>query len=486
MVTKTDAPLDDGKHLWSSILADVQSHSALKLPSRKNMVVLGDNETGKTTLVARLQNTEDPMKGTGLEYHFIDVKDEERDDHTRLGVWILDGDEYYASLLKFALNEENFEDTIVLICASMAEPWKIKDALEQWAEILEKHVSRLKITRERMQEYKESLVRHFQEYSEPDELQITTHSSSRRHNPLHPPPSQQTDSEKVVLPLGEHTLAKNLGIPIVVIVTKTDAIPSLEKEYEYREEHFDFIQQHVRKFCLTYGASLFYTSVKEDKNCDILNRYLQHRIYGFPFMHSAYVVEKDCIFVPTGWDNIKKINILNENMSSIKDKTKYEAVISKPTVRKTLQKEAEIVAEDEQVFLLRQQSNVAKSNVGGSPLAPGASPAGSGKQESPLRTPQARNPALGPGNVRMKNVGPGPATAANEGVLANFFNSLLNKKPGAGPAGMPGSPGSVNPGSPASAAVTTAAASPKPDGQGDGEKVTPASKPKPRPTQGTT
>ena len=39
----------------------------------------------------------------------------------------------------------------------------------------------------------------------------------------------------------------------------------------------------IRKFCLQYGASLFYTSVKEDKNCDLLYKYLVHRIFNFPF-----------------------------------------------------------------------------------------------------------------------------------------------------------------------------------------------------------
>ena len=57
----------------------------------------------------------------------------------------------------------------------------------------------------------------------------------------------------------------------------------LEKDFDYKDEHFDFIQQAVRKFCLQYGASLFYTSVKEDKNCDLLYKYLVHRIYHFPF-----------------------------------------------------------------------------------------------------------------------------------------------------------------------------------------------------------
>ncbi len=47
----------------------------------------------------------------------------------------------------------------------------------------------------------------------------------------------------------------------------------------------------------TDGASLFYVSAKEDKNCDLLSSYLQHRIYALPFTQNAYVVEKDCIFV---------------------------------------------------------------------------------------------------------------------------------------------------------------------------------------------
>ena len=69
----------------------------------------------------------------------------------------------------------------------------------------------------------------------------------------------------------------------MVVVTKTDYMSELEKDFDYKDEHFDFIQQAVRKFCLQYGASLFYTSVKEDKNCDLLYKYLVHRIYNFPF-----------------------------------------------------------------------------------------------------------------------------------------------------------------------------------------------------------
>jgi len=39
----------------------------------------GDNESGKTTLIAKLQGVEDPKKGSGLEFAYIDVRDDYRD-----------------------------------------------------------------------------------------------------------------------------------------------------------------------------------------------------------------------------------------------------------------------------------------------------------------------------------------------------------------------------------------------------------------------
>lgn len=48
---------------------------------------------------------------------------------------------------------------------------------------------------------------------------------------------------------------------------------------------------------MQYGAGLFYTSAKEDKNCDLLYKYLTHRIYSLPFRTPALVVEKDAVLM---------------------------------------------------------------------------------------------------------------------------------------------------------------------------------------------
>ena len=44
-----------------------------------------------------------------------------------------------------------------------------------------------------------------------------------------------------------------------VTLLQSDAISTLEKEMDYKEERFDFIQQHVRKICLNCILSTFFS-----------------------------------------------------------------------------------------------------------------------------------------------------------------------------------------------------------------------------------
>ena len=47
----------------------------------------------------------------------------------------------------------------------------------------------------------------------------------------------------------------------------------------------------------TDGAGLIYTSVKEEKNLDLIYKYIVHKVYDFPFTTPALVVEKDAVFM---------------------------------------------------------------------------------------------------------------------------------------------------------------------------------------------
>lgn len=84
-------------------------------------------------------------------------------------------------------------------------------------------------------------------------------------------------------------------------------------------------------FCsFSDGAALVYVSVKISKNCEVLFKYLVHRIYGLQFKTPALVVEKDAVFIPTGWDNEKKIAILYENIQSFSPDDDFNDIITVP------------------------------------------------------------------------------------------------------------------------------------------------------------
>jgi dynein light intermediate chain 1 len=406
--------------IWSNILQQVRQTDTKKLPPNKSILVLGDNETGKTTLIARLAGLDAPMKGSGLEYYFIEIRDDYRDDSTKLGAWILDGEIRNTNLLNFALTEANFEHSCCLLVASMSQPWNIMRSLETWANVLEKHIESLQIKPGKLKQYKQNLMLRFLNYvASTDEsdgklvagLNLTNEPEGRVKKAINDDEYLDHDDEVFnastmsVKELGRDALSKNLGIDIIVVITKTDHISTLEKDHDYTEETFDFIQQAIRKFCLQYGAALFYVSAKVNKNCDLLHKYLAHRIYDLPFKANASVVERDAIFVPSGWDNEKKISILYDNIRSVNPDDDYEDFIHEPTHSGPVQRDAEIVIESDQEFLLRMQGDLSKQVPPTMPNAP-----------SPV---QARSQNLSNTSI--------DAQPSGEGVLQNFFNSLLSK-----------------------------------------------------------
>ncbi|XP_077526589.1 dynein light intermediate chain [Haemaphysalis longicornis] len=423
---------DESQNIWSSILKQVQASLPNKLPSHKLLLVLGDNESGKTTLIAKLQGNDDPKKGSGLEYHYLYVRDEYREDQTRLGVWVLDGDPWHRNLLKFVITEETLEDTTVLLTASMTAPWSILESLQSWATVLEEHLARLRLPEATVEKNRLRVMRRFQDYIEPgDEIEGVTLPLRRTSVTV-----GDGGGDAAALPLGDDTLTNNLGLDVIVVITMTDFMGSLEKNFDFKDEHFDFIQQAVRKFCLRYGAALFYTSVKEDKNCDLLYKYLVHRIYGFPFKTPALVVEKDGVFIPSGWDNDKKIAILYENITSASPDDPYSEVITKPMTRKPLQREPEVVAECDQAFLARQLAlvNQQTPSPGRATEAQARTPVGVQKSAE-RRLPGSHGVPSPAGKKESEFAKLSQAEGVkggNEGVLQNFFNSLLHRKTGPG------------------------------------------------------
>ena len=64
------------QNIWSHILQEVQN-STKKMPPAKSLILLGDNESGRSTLISRIKGVENISKGIGLEYHYIEINNEE-------------------------------------------------------------------------------------------------------------------------------------------------------------------------------------------------------------------------------------------------------------------------------------------------------------------------------------------------------------------------------------------------------------------------
>ncbi|KAG0198970.1 hypothetical protein BGX28_007680 [Mortierella sp. GBA30] len=474
--------------VWSSLL---QSVASSRLVPTKDVIILGDPHSGKSTLIELLKtalptpssdalaNGDDPTKnvngvvltsgtngvtntgngsapvmvemGTGtsednmfgdkkndlaLSYSYWNVEDDENEDTVaRLGLYQIAGShKSYHALLKYCLNTKTIADSAVVIVLDWSKPWTFMETLQRWIKVLEGAIQQIcqegavasatwTKGKALMDELEEKLSRFLQEYTEPQphpSLGTTIYNETSVLG--------TSDAQSVLLPLTEGCLTNNTGVPIIVVCTKSDHINNLERELDYQEETFDYIQQSLRTICLKYGASLFYTSIHHPHTFANLRQYLLHRFLtpstlntpqpqpsSFPFKLRAQVVERDQVMVPAGWDSIGKIKVLrngfdcegvaegwevdeqmtknpNADQTSATEiganavasaRQVYEEVITNPkhnhapvTIQPT------ITAEDDQVFLDRfveilQRANertgmTLGSSMGGSTGSPGA------------------------------------------------------------------------------------------------------------------
>jgi dynein light intermediate chain 1 len=165
-------------------------------------------------------------------------------DTPKLGVWILDGDAACsAPLLKFAIKPETLEDIILILVASMTQPWSLLSTLKKWTTLIEEYIDRLKIDPIRLRDMRDHLQYDFQDYIEPNDSSVMLTSSTTIKSGVGgsrvpssvssvsiasttTPLSLTNGDEQVVLPLSDGVLTKSLGIPIIVVITKVKRLSS--------------------------------------------------------------------------------------------------------------------------------------------------------------------------------------------------------------------------------------------------------------------
>lgn len=109
--------------------------------------------------------------------------------------------------------------------------------------------------------------------------------------------------------LPEGTLVTNPFIPVAIVCSKIDLIQTKERSETKNilEKNLDYISYSLRKFCISYGASLVYTSANANTNIKLLYDYILTRIHDEEQRHPSNVNDKEALFIPTGFDSLELI-----------------------------------------------------------------------------------------------------------------------------------------------------------------------------------
>lgn len=188
-------------------------------------------------------------------------------------------EDYLTKLINQVLNESKIHETFIVIALDLQQPWTFMEDLTKWMGILTEAFAKVKLNLSALDDMRsriEDYIRTFKEDEAQDEQ------------------NKQDDEEKekqVKLPLREGVLKTNIGLPIMVVVNKSDLLEQAEKEKDW-DNKFEVIQFSLRQFCIQCshfpfhsldGATLLFTSSKTNTNLNVFYEYILHRLYDFDF-----------------------------------------------------------------------------------------------------------------------------------------------------------------------------------------------------------
>ena len=146
--------------------------------------------------------------------------------------------------------------------------------------------------------------------------------------------------------LKEGVLKTNIGVPVCIIVNKSDIV-SQQEEKKFYENNSKFILKHIRQIAISYGAAIAYVSGKEKINLTLLYDYICNVLFGFDLLHYPNLDNNDCFFIPAGYDSTTTL----EEFDIEKDlNTFYDDKFPSKNDNKKKEEE-EIVCEETNAFL---------------------------------------------------------------------------------------------------------------------------------------
>lgn len=330
---------------------------------------------------------------------------------------------------------EALQRCVVVVALDLSSPWSLVATLRKWLDDVLSTFVHAALDAPRLAALQRHSVRRFASYVDP------TRANAAAAAQLAADVGAQLD-----LPAG--TLARNLGVPIIVAGCKADCFDALERDFDFTDAAFEHVERALRTVCLEYGAALCYTSAARNSNCAELLALVRAALASAadaataaaPLQPPPLADAKERVCIPFGFDSLAKISV---GLGAVDAAALDRFADALPPNRRALHAQgdsvdAAVAAESDADFVARMRavcdadpttpaaatatpSAAAAAAAAATPSAtlsstPSAVPAGlttPAAKASPLKTPTA-------------------AAASDKGereVLSDFFNSLMTKTP---------------------------------------------------------
>lgn len=268
------------------------------------------------------------------EYGAVDEKNIGMEENlmSRVNVWIIN-DEDMGKMIPKVLKPEDLEYTFAIIVPEIEQPWDLMQNCEKWMQVLKDAIYSISpnLNLKTLDKLRDRIVDLYKMYQEPEldkDGKLLNKKPKKKLNKSEMDDSRAGDMSKLdefdisiqddqdmiddlrkEMELPEGTLETNLFIPTAIVCTKVDLIEHGEKELKaILEKNLDFIQYTLRKWCLSYGTTLLFSSANSNSNIELLYNYILYRLYDEEFAHTSNINDKEALFVPTGFDSTELIN----------------------------------------------------------------------------------------------------------------------------------------------------------------------------------
>ncbi|PKI82922.1 hypothetical protein MVES_003205 [Malassezia vespertilionis] len=247
-------------------------------------------------------------------------------------------------------------------------------------------------------------------------------------------------------PLTDGMLTTNLGVRLVLVLTKTDAAAALVKENRVREEQLEYMVQVLRTVALAYGAGVLGTSQAHPASMDTLRSYLDHLLFSvaLPWDEHASSADLAGLCIPAGWDSWSKIQVLDESFQcdayahawaeAMEGRgTLLDAHADKmpPPPTSAAHMHSEVPMPDTQAFLAQlraqQSSSEAAASLQSTLDMPAVGAAIAAQQDMRLETPRKPRRSMHNDVLHAARDTPNATTPKQTEVLHSFFQSRTSQ-----------------------------------------------------------